>query len=93
MFLRCTDVKKLKASIPKQHSINAWSFFPVNIQNPEAPVPYLPFKPGNYHHSTSNFARFSLFLPGFLLKYNLVRKRRFQESAPCDADILLLIQT
>ncbi|MBQ1374877.1 MAG: CDP-glycerol glycerophosphotransferase family protein, partial [Clostridia bacterium] len=42
--------------------------------------------------STSNFTRFSLFLPGFLIKYDLVKERKFSEKAPEDADILFLIQ-
>ncbi len=34
VLLRCTDIKKLKESIPQKHIIKAWSFFPVNVQNP-----------------------------------------------------------
>lgn len=93
VLLRCSDLEKIKAIIPSKHIISAWSFFPIHVNSEGETTPYLPFEPNNYHHSTANFTRFSLFLPGFILKREFVVDRKFNEKAPDDADILFLIQT
>ena len=90
--LKCSDLKKMKENISDKKNIAAWSFFPIYVHSEGDPVPYLPFEPKNYHHSTANFARFSLFLQGFLLRYDVIGDRRFSEKVPDDADILFLFK-
>ena len=93
--LRASDLRKMREKVRAYKGnihIALWSFYPLGIVN-GLPQPYLPFQPRDYHHSNSHYARFSMFLPGYLIERQILEKNRFHEKAREDADQLFLIHS
>lgn len=96
VVLHASDIRKMKDKIQKktlQIEVPLWSFYPISVQADGSLKPYLSFAAKDYHQSNSNFRRFSIFLPGFLIRSDISLGFRFDEKAPDDADILFLIST
>ena len=89
--IKASDLKKMKSRTDRKTPALIFSFYPIAIQPDGSRKPYLPFPAGNYHRSNSRFDRFSMYLPGCLIKSKYAVKESFDENAPADADVLYLV--
>ena len=92
-LIKASDIRKMRDRILSNNKIAAWSFYPYTIQANGSKKDYLSFKAGNYRHSNSNYEKFSLYLPGYLIRSDMISGKFFNEETPEDADILFLIGT
>ena len=91
-FLKASDLKKMAEKIGGHWKTGIWSFYPVGLQPDGSTKPYLPFSASDYRQSNSKYNRFSMYLPGYLIRSDLPRDGGFDENAPEDADVLFLLR-
>lgn len=91
-FVKASALAKMEGRIRNQKDVGIWSFYPMTLQANGSRKAYLPFPKGNYHQSNSRFDRFSMYLPGYLIRSNLPKGEWFDENAPEDADVLFLMR-
>ena len=91
-YLKVSLLAKMKQRVGKRKDIALWSFYPVAILPDGSRKPYLPCAAGNYHHSNSKYDRFSMYLPGYLIRSDLPEDGGFDVNAPEDADVLFLVR-
>ena len=91
-FLKASDLKKMAKKIDGNRKTGIWSFYPMGIQPDGSTKPYLPFAAANHRQSNSKYNRFSMYLPGYLIRSDLPKNGGFDENAPEDADMLFLLQ-
>lgn len=89
--LKVSDLKKMRGRTAREPEFGVWSFYPISVQPDGTHKPYLQFPAGNYHRSNSKFDRFSMYLPGYLIRGDLAAEG-FDETAPGDADVLFLVK-
>lgn len=92
-FVKVSALAKMRQRIQSQKGVGIWSFYPMTLQPNGSRKPYLPFPAGNYLQSNSRFDRFSMYLPGYLIRSDLPKEEWFDENAPEDADVLFLMRT
>lgn len=92
-FLKASDLKKMKDKIAGRWNTGIWSFYPMGLQPDGSTKAYLPFPAADYRQSNSKYNRFSMYLPGYLIRSDLPLEEGFAEEAPEDADILFLLRT
>ena len=93
VMIKASDIKKMRSHIlSSKKKLAAWSFYPYAIQPNGKKMPYLHFRSGNFHCSNSNYDKFSMYLPGYLIRTDVVTEKLFNEETPDDSDILFLIR-
>ena len=90
-MIKASDIKKMQELILSNKKPAAWSFYPYSIQSNGSKKSYLYFRAGNYLRSNSNYDKFSMYLPGYLIRKDITDGMRFNEDTPEDADILFII--
>ena len=74
-------------------NIDIWSFYPVSVQPDGTQKAYLKCPTGKRKGSNSVYDRFSMYMPGYLIRRKICRKHPFSETATEDADMDFLIRS
>ena len=90
--LKASGLAKMQEKIGGNGETGIWSFYPVGLLPNGKTKAYLPFAAKDRHHSDEEFSRFSMYLPGYLIRSDLVRSAGFDENAPEDADVQFLVR-
>ena len=91
-YLKASDLAKMEQKIAGHWETGIWSFYPVGLLPNGKTKVYLPFAAKDRHHSDEEFSRFSMYLPGYLIRSDLAQNLGFDENAPEDADVQFLVR-
>lgn len=89
-FLKASDLEKMEDKIDGRWNTGLWSFYPMGLQPNGKVKAYLPFPAADHRQSSGKYNRFSMYLPGYLIRSDLLSELSFDENAPEDADVLFL---